>query len=205
MALRTSSVLFVMILVLFAAAGTQAGLTHLPSTGQEGSIYSGISSILGPRIEFAVFDTQSSQYAGINEMDVESQGRYVYVYEIFNTYFSEITYFNIYGIGEGAIDSDDSIGTLDDGDGVDAESYYFNSDYSKATWLFGEGTLVKGEDSVFLIVQSDSSWVAGTYDFKADDELAAPGPNDPDPTIPEPATLMILSVGGLLALKKAKP
>lgn len=203
MALNMSKILWLMIPVLLAAAVAQAGLTNLPNTGEDGSIYSGISSVLGPQIEFAVFDRENAAYNGINGIDVEDQGRYVYVYEIFNYTFSEISYFNIYGIGEGAIDSDEDIGTLDDGDGVDAESYRFNSDYTKATWIFGEGTLVSGKDSVFLIVTSNNSWVAGTYDFKIDDEPPVPDESDSEPAAPEPATLMILSLGGFLAFRKS--
>jgi len=198
MALNKRNLVWLMILVLLAAPpAARAALTHLPSTGEEGSIYSGISSALGPVIEFAVFDSEDENYAGVNGMDLEEQGRFVYVYEIFNTYFGEITYFNIYGIGEGAVDSDEDISTLDDGDGVDAESYYFNSDYTKATWVFNEGELVYGEDSVFLIVYSNNSWVPGSYDFQIDDEF--PVQDD----VPEPASLMLLSIGAFFTCRKS--
>lgn len=206
MALKKSNILWLMILVLLAAVSARAGLTNLPSTGEDGSIYSGKSSALGPTIEFAVFDSENADYQGLAGIDLDEQGRYVYVYEIFNySYaYSEITYFNIYGIGEGAIDSDEDIATLDDGYGVDAESKYFNSDKTKATWTFAGGALVPGEDSVFLILYSDNSWVPGTYDFKADDETPVPDGSDTNPAAPEPATLMILSIGSFFAARKFK-
>ena len=204
MALKKKYILWLMIPILLTAVPTAwAVLTNLPGTGEEGSIYSGASNILGPVIEFAVFDSQNANYNGINGIELDEQGRYVYVYEIFNYAVSQITYFNIYGIGEGAVDdSQDNIGTVDDGDGVDAESSYFNSDFTKATWVFGEGTLVYGQDSVFLVMYSDNPWVPGTYDFATDDEFPVMD-DDEDINVPEPGTLILLSLGTLLTCRKS--
>jgi hypothetical protein len=194
-----------MLLMAFAPA---YALVSLPPTGQGGSIYSGSSNVLGPTIEFAVFDTQSVDYEGLNGVQPEGDGRFMYAYQVFNDYYSDaIPYFNIYGIGEGAVDSNEDIGTADDPGGIDATSAYFNSDFSKGTWTFEDGTLVFDENSVFLILFSNSSWVAGSYDFAVDDDVPVPDAgepsgNDDNTTIPEPATLLLLAAGSWLVRRR---
>lgn len=123
-------------LVIMACLAMTAGaaLTSLP----ESSHYSGISyyasspasgKIQTGRVEFAVYDTQTSP----DEFDFTApgQGRYVYAYQIFNYSTNDygmsnaaVPYFVIQSLGVNAVTSNSNIGTFDDASGgVNASTY----------------------------------------------------------------------------------
>jgi len=217
MALLRKYQLRLMILVLSAALpAAQAALTHLP----ESAYYSGRTTysidldngqILSGRIEFAVYDTQANP--GEFEGTAPGSGRYLYAYQIFNDSGSSnaaVSQFVIKEIGEGAIPSDNPnsyIGSDDDGAlGVDASLAFFNLDRTEGNWAFDTENVSAGAHSAFLLVRSDASPKLGTYDFVQSDDSDVPVPGDDgngDP-IPEPATLVLLTAGGLLSFRKSR-
>jgi hypothetical protein len=217
MALNRKYLLWLMILTLPAAIpAAQAALTYLPESsyyyGQ--TTYSkdlGNGQILSGRIEFAVYDTEANP--GEFDGTAPGSGRYIYAYQIFNNSGSSnpsVTQFVIKGIGEGAIPSDnpnDNIGTDDDGaSGVDASLAFFNLDLTEGNWAFETVNIGAGAHSVFLLVRSDASPKVGTYDFvqSEDDDVIVPGDDDDGNPIPEPTTLLLLSLGGLLSFRKSR-
>lgn len=207
--------LWLMIAVVLAAIpAAQAALTYLPeSSYYYGQTYYnfnlGNGQILSGRIEFAVYDTQAypSEFTGT----APGSGRYIYAYQIFQSSGASntaLTAFAIEGIGEGAIPADNPnsyIGTDNSVAGVDASSAFFNASLTKGNWLFESPNIQAGENSVFLLVRSNNSIKAGTYDLFPPEgsEIPVPGGED-NGAIPEPATVMILSLGTALAIRSRR-
>lgn len=214
MTLNRKYLLWLMILILSAAIpAAQATLTYLPESsyyyGQTTySVTLGSGQILSGRIEFAVYDTQTNpgEFGGT----APGTGRYIYAYQIFNSSGSaNVSQFVIKEIGEGAIPSDspnDYIGSDDDGaSGVDSSLSFFNLDLTEGNWAFETENIGAGDHSVFLLVRSDASPKVGSYDFvqSEDSDVPVPGDDDENP-IPEPATLLLLSLGGMLSFRKSR-
>lgn len=205
--------LLIMVCLLLAATA-QAGLapTHLPSS----SYYQGRHSFsqdvgngitLTGHVEFAVYTGTDAENA-IAQTGYEGDADYVYAYQVFNYQESDaaMTYFAVTGVDPTAVDSD-AIGAMEDfaGTGVEPGDYGFTADYTKGVWQFNDATLIQGEHSWFLFIYSDYDWVAGDIQLQAmyDDDLPVPnegGNNE----VPEPATLLILAGGALLALRGRK-
>jgi len=203
--------------VLAAIPAAQAALTSLPESsyyyGQTYySVDLGNGQILSGRIEFAVYDTQAypSEFTGT----APGSGRYIYAYQIFQNSGASnaaLTAFVVEGIGEGAIPADNPnsyIGTDTSVPGVDASSAFFNASLTEGNWLFEDQNIQAGENSVFLLIRSNNSIKAGTYDLfpPEDSEIPVPGEGDNGtiPDIPEPATVMILSLGTALAIRSRR-
>lgn len=113
-----------------------------------------------------------------------------------------VAYFSLLGIGGASIDGIDS---RDDGsDGIAPSNQDIGS--SEAFWEFKDeledALLLVGDHSWFLVLTSDNDWVRGTYDIRP----AEGGPPVPPggPHTPEPATVTLLGIGGLLALMRRK-
>lgn len=199
---------------LAAIPAAQAALSYLPESsyyyGQTHyNLNLGNGQILSGRIEFAVYDTQAypSEFTGT----APGTGRYIYAYQIFqNSGSSALTAFVIKQIGDGAIPADNPnsyIGTDNTVSGVDASSAFFNVSRTEGNWLFETQNIQAGEHSVFLLVRSNSPIKVGTYDlFPPDDEdIPVPGDEDNGNPIPEPATMLILTVGlASVAVRKTR-
>ncbi len=192
--------------MLAASPAAQAALTYLPdSSYYSGKTYYNVNlgngQVLSGRIEFAVYDTSAypSEFTGT----APGTGRYIYAYQIFHNSGSSnaaLTAFVIKQIGDGAIPADNPnsyIGTNNTVSGVDASSAFFNVSRTEGNWLFETQNIQAGEHSVFLLVRSNSPIQVGTYNlFPPEDEgIPVPGNEDNGNPIPEPATLLILSIG----------
>ena len=217
MALKNSILLWLILLVLLAAVPTvRAELTYLPeSSYYSGQTHYGVSlgpgEILSGRIEFAVYDTlvYPDEFTG----PVPGEGRYVYAYQIFNdneSYSAALSYFQIEGIAEGAIPTEnpnENIGTDDSSSGVDATVAYFTPSLTEGVWEFDGGLVAAGDNSVFLLISSDGAMKAGDYQVVTPQDGDVPVPDEDDngdPSVPEPATLLLLAAGSVLSFRKTR-
>lgn len=175
------------------------------------------------RIDFAVYDTLGGNEwvkAGKNEPTPWSNpgsGRYVYAYQIFNDYqnVSEVAIeaFSIFGLNGAQISIDQtSVQTeVDPAGGQDAYDTTFSD--TTVSWNFtynsslGDYTIGTTEHSYFLIFSSDQNWVKGDYSLTAY-EAATPMPgsgiNANGSNVPEPTTVALLGIGGLVTCLKRK-
>ena len=175
---------------ILPASSYYEGRTHFDSDGFKGYI------------DFAVYDTDGGNEFGA--YNAPGEGRYIYAYQVFTDIAgAAIDYFAITGIG-GGVDIDNSVdmGSEDDlAGGIEPDSENFNGDHTKPMWEFDDGALFAGEHSWFLLLRSDHGPKIGGYEFvpSNDDDLIVP-----DLSAPEPATIAMLSIGGILALKRRK-
>lgn len=214
--MKKKAVIATMMMALTAVSAALAGLTDLPAggladwTGKSSyAVNLGGGKIIQGKVEFSVYDTQAVN-PGIA---VPGGRRYLYAYQIFNTgdlTNAAVQYFTILGIKPEAIASADDIGAAAVAGGINATDSYYNLSKTKAIFEFGsgDGILIKGAKSYFLLLGSDSGPIKGTYTFQAadDNELPTPGDenndNSNDNPIPEPASLALLMAGAWLALRK---
>jgi len=210
------------------ASSLYSGYTYY---GEEVETTGGTSYMQG-RIDFAVYDTLGGNEWVYGDDGIEGtqydtgfenpgNGQYVYVYQIFNDYegYSEVPIesFSIFGLDGAEISVDaDSVGTQEDPMGGQDASDTSLSD-TTVTWNFSyagtDYTIGTDEHSFFLIFSSDYSWVKGDYSLAAYDPdiPVAPAGDGIDttgssmpPNIPEPLTVALLGLGGLVALAKRK-
>ena len=175
-------------------------------------------SYMQGRIDFAVYDTTAgNEWATITGYDNPGNGRYVYAYQIFNDYegYSEVPIqaFSVFGLNSANISViAGSVGTEEDPLGGQDVSDTALSD-TTVTWNFAYGavdyTIGTDEHSFFLIFSSNSGWTKGDYSltpYSADFPVAPGG--DVNATsgniVPEPITVALLGLGGLVAVAKRK-
>jgi len=197
---------------LFVRSASAATMTILP----ESSHYQGRSyfrtltadGILSGRVEYAVYDSQ-----GGNEFALTGgSGRYTYAYQIFNDgddTVSALEYFAVLGIGEGAIyDQVTDIGTVDDSSGgIDATAMYFgvhdiDTGPENAVWEFEGGILQTNDHSFFLVISSEYDYTTGTYSVLKSTSPDVPLPDEVH--TPEPSTIALLGIGGMMALLRRR-
>ncbi len=187
-------------------AQTASATLQLPESShyQGETFYS--NDFLRGRIDYAVYDTETypDEFIGADGYEAPGSGRYIYAYQIFNNYamsVDSVAYFSLLGIGGAPIDGIDA---RDDGSDGIAPSYQ-DIGSSEAVWEFkdelGDALLLVGDHSWFLVLTSDNDWVRGNYEIEPAGGLSVP----PDgPHTPEPATVTLLGIGGLLALMRRK-
>jgi hypothetical protein len=198
---------------IFVRSASAATMTILP----ESSHYQGRSyfrtltadGIISGRVEYAVYDSQ-----GGNEFALTGgSGQYTYVYQIFNDGDDTATaleYFSILGIGEGAIfDQVTDIATVDDGSGgIDATAMYFgvhdiDTGPDNAVWEFeADNNLVIDAHSFFLVISSNYDYTTGTYSVLKSTSPYVPLPNEMH--APEPGTITLLGIGGMMTLLRRR-
>jgi hypothetical protein len=197
---------FVLILFILVFAQQVQAAWELPhSVHYEGSTnnlnMSGGTTITG-HVDFAVYDTsiQTPSFPSA----VPGAGRYIYAYQIFNEDpQNSIGNFAVFGLGKQSLDVDsDSITAEQDAPPVGAQpsNKSFTTSNIKAVWNFGTTLIAKGNHSWFLMFRSDKDWVAGTYEVKEN----ADNSDFPVPSIPEPATIALLSFGSLMLVKRRR-
>lgn len=210
--MKRTAILTLAILMLTLPVG--AALTDLPTgslsqwTGKSTFYVNlGNGKYADGTIEFAVYDAQAIGDLGLT---VPGNKQYLYAYQIFNTGEyggnAALSYFGLTGIGEGVIEGEDNLGTSAVANGLDATDKGVNLSKTKAFFKFGsgDGILLKGSKSYFLLIGSDAAPKVGGYEFRpaADEELPVPDGEPNTPPVPEPATLALLIGGSVLALRK---
>ena len=183
--------------VLFVQS-SWAGLDFLPdSSHYQGRAYKDWSGDR-VRVDFAVYDRDAG-----NEFETSGEWQFTYVYQVFNEIDNEdfsIDIFRIFEIEPGAISEIDQISSQDDQEGGIATDFqYFNPSFTNGIWEFEEGTLVQGEHSWFLIISSNSDYIVGDFSILSD-----PDEEVPIPSLPEPATLILICVGSFILMAKKK-
>jgi hypothetical protein len=208
-------------LLLVAALFVQnAAATMLPySTYYQGRSYFSGADATG-YVDFAVYDTggpNGDEWTPAGPgffIPGPPAGRYVYAYQVFSDASSakSIGFFKIMGIDDHPPNpiphllagistitmQQDSLNPLIAGvtpTGTDISSFK-----TQATWEFlgvGDGTLVAGAHSWFLIFSSDKPWTEGRY------EVQSPG-GVPITQNPEPCTLALLGFGSAILFAKRR-
>jgi hypothetical protein len=186
------------------AAGLSA--TSLPSS----SYYEGSSIFyengLAGQIDFAVYDTQSSNEfsdAGFQAPGGSTE-RYIYAYQIScnEQYSSEaFGYLAVSGIGADSISGDDVIGAVEDSpdSGIEPGESYFTNERTTAVWEFNDVLFVGGEHSWFLVYTSEEDYTTGRYQVLPNDNDEIPFANNP-----EPATFGLFGMGAYWFFRKRK-
>jgi hypothetical protein len=224
----------IVLLGLFAVAILSGGLAEatldriLPSSSHhQGFVWfnetvdhpNGGTVDLKGRIDFAVYNRDN--LAGGEETDfvdnfvrlmgVADEDQFIYAYQIFNDYdnFSDgdIGYFEVLGLmpdGETTFSINPSLMNnttgVDDGFSGAAPEPIPSVEAGIWEWL---GDLVEfGTQSQFLLYSSVNNWKKGTYRVdivQQSDDIVVP-----DDTIPEPATLTMLGIGGAMILRRRR-
>jgi hypothetical protein len=169
-----------------------AGLTLPQSDYINGQSYDKDYGIL---VQYKVYDTTSQELDFMASDSTDS--RYVYAYAINNTSSNvAVKAFALAGMSTNALTSDAvTYADLDQG-GV-APGYGTVDEEKQAYWDFSIEEIAPGEYSMLLLVYSNAAPVMGTFEINPENGVPAPG-------VPEPATLVLLTLGGLLSLRKRK-
>jgi hypothetical protein len=198
------------LLLVVALFVQNAVATMLPySSHYQGSSYFDFNGVMG-HVDFAVYDTQGTdgdEWTGAGFTSPGS-GRYIYAYQVFNDTGSTgaIEFFSIMGLDNHELNGIDTMNTQNPWvnyplitAGVAPTNSFPNTnlDETEATWEFAGGILVADKYSWFLIFSSAHDWTEGQYD------ISPPANTVPLPN-PEPCTLALLGLGGIVLFAKRR-
>jgi len=165
------------------------------------------------RIDFAVYDkdnlTGGEETAFVDDfvslMGVAEEDRFIYAYQIFNDYEfasdGDIGYFEVLGLmpnGETTFSISPSLmnNTTGIDDGFSGAAPEPIPSVEDGIWEWLSDLVEFGTHSQFLIYSSVNDWVKGTYRMDIAQESEFP--------VPEPATLTMLGIGGVLILRRRR-
>lgn len=180
-------------LLLFATLLAQNVSATLTSSHYDGSTFYSTDDGLRGRIDFAVYDDRG-EYESLYGLEAPGTGDYIYAYQIFHSpgINPALAYFAILGIGGAPVNGIDCHD--DETEGIASTDQYFTD--SEGVWEFqdeqGEGILLAGKHSWFLVLSSETDWVKGEF------EIEPTEPWVPVPEIPEPGMLTLFSLGGAM-------
>lgn len=186
-------------LLLVAAVLVQDASATLTSSLYYGSTFYSTDDGLSGYIDFAVYDSRE-EYETLYGLTAPGTGDYVYAYQIFHDagVNPPLAYFAILGIEGAPVDGIDCHD--DSSSGIDSTDEYFT--LSEGVWEFqnelGEGILIAGEHSWFLVLSSQTSWVKGDFEIRPAESWV------PVPDIPEPCTLTLFALSGAVMLIRRK-
>ena len=206
--MRKTGFLSLSVVTLLLVQNASATLTGLPESSyyQGSTLYT--NDFLRGRIDYAVYDTvlYQNEFIGDDGYEAPGEGRYIYAYQIFNDLpmsVDSVARFSLLGMAGVPIDGIDA---RDDGsDGISPSDQYIGSSEAIAVWEFtdeemGDALLLVGDHSWLLVLSSDSTPTRGEYAIEPAEGIIQPG----GPETPEPATVTLLSIGGLLAIIRRK-
>ena len=217
----------IVLLGLLAAAILPCGVAEatlsrlLPSSSHyEGFVYfnetvdhplEGTVDLKG-RIDFAVYDRDNlaggEETAFVDDfvslMGVAEEDRFIYAYQIFNDYDGysdgDVGYFEVLGLmpdGETTFSINPSLmnNTTGVDDGASGVAPHPVESVEAGVWEWLADLVEVGTHSQFLLYSSTNDWVKGTYRIDIEQESDFP-------VIPEPATLTMLGIGGIMVLRR---
>jgi len=199
---------FLSILIAAIFFAQNASAVSLPSSSYLNGAWEGYSTYNEPGflayVQYAVYDSQGgNEISSIDGYTKPGQGRFIYVYEIFQNNdsaggYNDIASFGIQDIGGKAI-SESLMGgstALNDGGAGGIAPTPIASE-KQGIWIWqksGAGYISTGEHSWFLMFSSNSAPVAGKYQIKAPENVTP----TPGPEAPEPVTAALLGLGSIV-------
>jgi len=204
---RTGKILVCGLLIVATLFARTASATYyLPDSSYEGGAWQGNSIYeengFNVLVDFAVYDTGNLQFADETALaeQLNLAGQYIYAYQIFNHWgdiYEEIAYFGILDIDKQPIDEaliKNDTGSYDDGSGGVAPTPEDSEIQGTWVWTFDGGYISAGEHSWFLVFSSDNTPIVGDFEIRGTEEGDFPVPT------PEPATIILLGIGGVIAV-----
>jgi hypothetical protein len=179
---------------------------YLPeSSTWQGSRYYNENNVYA-YVEYAVYDSEASNYYPVLDGQADrfpkpGTGRYIYAYQVLNlsSTLPPIATFKLLG---GDPSAADYIGYVDDENGGLVPDNFGGS----FIWEFTNGYFTANEHSAFMVFTTDSAPIAGEISIST--EYGMEPPISPDAvtadaaSIPEPATIALLSIGAFMYRKK---
>lgn len=203
-----------LLLVITLLMQDASASTYMPESTYQDGVWQGTANYADEDlgydvlIDFAVYDFETMDLARgesgfvTNLIDaVGLTGRYIYAYQLFNrpnegeNEYGDVGYFGILDIDGERVDQaliNGDTGSMTWGEAV-APTYIPR----QGAWEFADGVLANDNYSDFLVFSSDYAPVRGKYEI-----------NPPDydwvPSVPEPATIVLLTFGSVISLRKRR-
>jgi hypothetical protein len=210
--------IFLALLLVVTIFVENASALHLPESSYMDGAWEGVLNYVDEDLGFdvgiaySVYDAynlefQSQEEAFVSDVQDELglEGQYIYGYQLFNRpndaegEYTNIGYFGLLELDETPVDESLINGdttAMDDQDGGLAP---YTPSLQQGTWGFTESVLANGEKSWILVFSSEYAPGRGTYTI-----TSSPPPNLPIPEVPEPATIALLGLGGIVFFKKRR-
>ncbi len=207
--------LALLLVVTIFVEGTSA--LHLPESSYMDGAWEGVLNYVDEGLGFDVgiaysvydvdhLESMSQEEAFVSDVQDELglDGQFIYAYQLFNRpndaegEYTNISYFGLLDLNKTPVDEsliNGDTSAMDDHDGGVAP--YIPS-LQQGTWRFTEGVLANGEKSWLLVFSSEYAPGRGTFTMTSEPS----GPAIPE--MPEPATIALLGLGGLVFLKKRR-